>query len=239
MFFARAEPGYIRPRMYVTTRSSLQEEFGPPTPIDAAFPGGETINFAGAVFDPFVTVDWPYDGSKLYFAATNSFADFDLYEATWIVPSVDLNGDSSINVSDIDELIAKIVDGDYASELDLYQDGMLDEADVNGWLSLAAQSHGYVAPFVAGDANLDGSVDSQDLNALGLNWNQATTTWSGGDFDADGLVDAADLNLLALNWQHTLAQATPVPEPAGFASLLLALAVITCCSLRQAHPKQS
>ena len=49
MFFARAELGYIRPQTYVTNRSSLNEEFGTPTRIDAAFPGGERINFTGAV----------------------------------------------------------------------------------------------------------------------------------------------------------------------------------------------
>ena len=55
---------------------------------------------------------------------------------------------------------------------------------------------------IPGDANLDGRVDSADLNALALNWHRTDADqWSQGDFDGNGIVNSGDLNILALNWQ--------------------------------------
>ena len=55
-----------------------------------------------------------------------------------------------------------------------------------------------------GDANLDGTVDGADLNALGIHWSQdEIDSWMQGDFDGDEEVDNADLNILGLNWQQT------------------------------------
>ena len=70
---------------------------------------------------------------------------------------------------------------------------------------------------MAGDTNLDGTVDAADLNALALKWRNSVAGWSVGDFTADGLVNSADLNALALNWRQSIPAAASsnasVPEP--------------------------
>ena len=53
---------------------------------------------------------------------------------------------------------------------------------------------------LAGDANLDGVVNSKDLVVLAQNYNKAGTWWEQGDFNHDGVVDALDLQMLASNY---------------------------------------
>ncbi len=99
---------------------------------------------------------------------------------------------------------------------------------MNQWLSVAATENGFGAPYLGGDANLDGTVNAQDLNSLALNWQENVDPWSQGDFNTDGFVDASDLNALALNWQNsipTAVAAAAVPEPNSLT--ILCLGVIT------------
>ena len=82
----------------------------------------------------------------------------------------------------------------------------------------------YIAPVSPGDANGDGKVNSQDLNALGLNWQLEGKVWSEGDFNNDGKVNSSDLNLLALHWQDGVIEtrvSAIVPEPGAGALLLM------------------
>lgn len=68
---------------------------------------------------------------------------------------------------------------------------------------------------VAGDANLDGRVDDDDLSVLLARWTGARGaggTWGMGDFDGNGAVSDADLSLLLANWTGV---AGVVPEPAA------------------------
>ena len=55
---------------------------------------------------------------------------------------------------------------------------------------------------LAGDANLDGLVNSADFTILSANFNQPVTGWDQGDFNYDGLVNAADFTLLAANFNR-------------------------------------
>jgi hypothetical protein len=83
-----------------------------------------------------------------------------------------------------------------------------------------------------GDANLNGSVEFQDLVALAQNYNLGGKSWVSGDFTGDGTVEFADLVLLAqfyntpATFQSDWAFAQSIaPEPAslmvlGFAGLL-------------------
>jgi hypothetical protein len=80
---------------------------------------------------------------------------------------------------------------------------------------------------LAGDANLDGGVDFNDLVHLAQSYNTAVsgTTdswWFNGDFTYDGLVDFNDLVKLAQNY-NTALPADPVPgAPANFSADLAA-----------------
>jgi hypothetical protein len=77
-----------------------------------------------------------------------------------------------------------------------------------------------------GDANLDGTVDVNDLNVVGLSWRQELALWSAGDFNADGTVNGGDLNGIGLNWLDSIPSAASpesVPEPAAFILLLLGM----------------
>jgi hypothetical protein len=71
----------------------------------------------------------------------------------------------------------------------------------------------------AGDANLSGTVDSTDFNALVGGYGiTANANWTQGDFNYDSKVSTLDFNLLAGNFGQTVASPTLgsiVPEPAS------------------------
>ncbi len=85
---------------------------------------------------------------------------------------------------------------------------------------------------VLGDANLDGTVNALDFNAVATNFGSSTNReWSQGDFNYDGKTNTLDFMALATNFNQALpAPAAPlgllslgslVPEP-GTGALLLA-----------------
>jgi len=138
----------------------------------------------------------------------------------------DFNGDGVWDTTDIDLLGKEIIAGTNSSDFDITGDSAVNQDDLNQWLSDAATENGFGVPYLGGDANLDGTVDAQDLNSLALNWQQNVDPWSQGDFNTDGFVDASDLNALALNWQSSIpSAAAAVPEPNSLA--ILCLCVIT------------
>ncbi len=140
-------------------------------------------------------------------------------------PVCDFNGDAFCNGIDIDMLGKEIIAGTNNPDFDVNGDGVVNLADQDQWRADAADHNGFAAPYLPGDATLDGSVNALDLNALGRNWNQTPDPWSDGDFNADGSVNAQDLNLLALNWQDSIpAAAAAVPEPSTAVLLFLGLA---------------
>ena len=136
--------------------------------------------------------------------------------------SGDFNLDGILDTLDANLLVSGIVDGEYNATLDLSGDGIVNNADLNEWLAEAATANGFAAPYQLGDANLDGTVNASDLNALGQNWLGQPNTWQLGDFNADGVVNAGDLNEIGQNWLTEIpsgAAAQSVPEPT--AALLL------------------
>ena len=57
---------------------------------------------------------------------------------------------------------------------------------------------------------------------LALNWRTRAARWSNADFTMDGNVDSADLNAIAINWQEQNPSATAaVPEPMSCLLLIL------------------
>ena len=67
---------------------------------------------------------------------------------------------------------------------------------------------------LAGDANLDGTVDINDLSIVLANYDQTGMTWSQGDFTGTGTVDINDLTIVLANYNATLGVGlAAVPEP--------------------------
>ena len=79
-----------------------------------------------------------------------------------------------------------------------------------------------------GDANLDGTVNALDFNAVATNFGVGTSdVWTQGDFNYDGVVNTTDFMALATNFGATIGTApapvlgTLVPEPTSLAALAL------------------
>jgi hypothetical protein len=64
---------------------------------------------------------------------------------------------------------------------------------------------------LAGDANMDGTVNGLDFNAL-ANGFGTSAKWTSGDFDYSGSVDSSDFALLAENYGMTIGSAAAVPS---------------------------
>ena len=149
----------------------------------------------------------------------------------------DFNNDGSLDAMDIDALVAEIVAGTNGSDFDLSGDAAVNTADLDQWRTEAAALNGFADSYLLGDANLDGTANAIDLNAVGLNWLDSPNSWSGGDFTADGVTDAADLNVLGLNWLNAIAvgaDQNQVPEPSSF--LVFGIACLSL--LRFRHQQQ-
>ena len=152
----------------------------------------------------------------------------------------DFNSDALCNTVDIDlmfeagDLVAGLSVPPADPVFDLNADGVINTLDIDQWLESAATENDFGAPYLKGDANLDGIVDATDLNALGLSWQESEKVWSAGDFTGEGTANAADLNLLGINWRQSIpaaAAAKSVPEPSSI--FLLSVLAISGISLRR------
>ena len=143
--------------------------------------------------------------------------------------SGDFDNNGVLDVVDADALVGVIAAMTNDPDFDLTLDGTVDQADLSMWLADAATAHGFAAPYLAGDANLDGTVNVVDLNSLGVNWQSATGAWSAGDFNADNMVNVGDLNRLGVNWQQSIPLAaanSAVPEPSAITLVLLSIVLL-------------
>ena len=78
-----------------------------------------------------------------------------------------------------------------------------------------------------GDANLDGKVDVFDLAVLANNYGApGPKDWQDADFDLNDAVNVFDLAVLANNYGYGGGTGEPIPEPAGFAMLMLGTAAL-------------
>lgn len=150
--------------------------------------------------------------------------------------SCDFDGNDACDLDDIDALMNEVAAGSNDSAFDLNADASVDDLDRDAWLAEVGPRNGFAGSYLVGDADLNGTVGSGDLNALALTWQTDNDNWSNGNFTGGG-TNAADLNELALNWQDSvpLAGAAAVPEPTG---IVLALGfAVALLALRQQNPQ--
>ena len=99
-----------------------------------------------------------------------------------------------------------------------YADGSVDQG------TPAAANQVLVMYTLAGDANLDGTVNFADLLVVAQNFNHTLDThgnaidWADGDFNYDGQVNFADLLLIAQNFNKKLAAGQLDQLPGSFAA---------------------
>jgi hypothetical protein len=98
--------------------------------------------------------------------------------------------------------------------------GFAEATDVGSPSTFAGQSIDNTSVLVrytiVGDADLNRSVNVNDLGILASNWQLSSKRWSQGNFDysPDGLVNVNDLGMLASNWQTVLAAPSAPARPA-------------------------
>jgi hypothetical protein len=83
---------------------------------------------------------------------------------------------------------------------------------------------------LAGDVNLDRTVNITDFAVLAANFNQ-TSRWSLGDFNYSGTTEIGDFALLASSFNRSIPTSIPranVPEPAVTALLAMATVLRRC-----------
>ncbi len=131
-------------------------------------------------------------------------------------PACDANLDGVCDVIDLDLLGSVIFNRGYSTSMDMNDDGVLDLLDRDRWLAEVGIAEIGV-PFLPGDANLDGFIDTRDLNPVGFSWQQCSGIgWDWGDYDFDDCVTALDLNYVGVNWQHGHVANNAAPEPGGW-----------------------
>jgi hypothetical protein len=132
------------------------------------------------------------------------------------VAAGDFDASGTLNLVDIDRLVAEIASGDGNLGFDLTGDGQLDTDDLEQWRALAGAANLPSGnPYLPADANLDGFVDGQDFIAWNLSKFSPSAAWSAGDFNADGWTDGSDF-IIWNQHKFTSATAAAVPEPFGW-----------------------
>jgi len=170
---------------------------------------------------PLVLSSFALPANQILPTAEEAFAAvLDLGEFTAALAQGDFNYDQQFSLEDLDALTDGIVNGTSKAEYDTNGDASINIADVAAWLANAADVNlPDGSAYLPGDANLDGTVDTLDLDIWDANRLAMTSDWSRGDFNIDGIVNEADRAIWLLN-------SVMVPEPTGVSLLLLGCALL-------------
>lgn len=72
-------------------------------------------------------------------------------------------------------------------------------------------------PVVVADINSDKQIDTLDLNALAIRWQQTVAPWNAGDLNGDGAVDQQDMLLLLYHWRGISWNTSPAYQTGSIA----------------------
>lgn len=123
----------------------------------------------------------------------------------------DFDKDGNCELDDLSEMYAVLGQQDPRFNMD--ENPVINDADIRAWLGYASDRETLLLP---GDSDLDGDIDSVDLNRVGVNWlAEGDLRWPDGDFNGDGVVNASDLNDVGKNWLHGVPTRALVPEPSA------------------------
>ncbi len=155
------------------------------------------------------------NGNVMQFAAgsndpTHSLGILNNYKSQLILPpfqlsTCDFNFDQVCDIADLNALLAigpikaGVSSTDQTQVFDLDGDDVINNQDVDEWLSAAANDEGAADAYKRGDADLNGQIDFNDFLAWLLHFRQQTLLWNEGDFDGSGVVDFTDLIILVIN----------------------------------------
>lgn len=99
----------------------------------------------------------------------------------------DFNGDSRLDVQDVDALIVEMIAGTDGTAFDLTNDGQVDNADLDMLIVDVLQT-------VPGDVNLDGRVDRKDLAVMATHYGATgAPSWGNGNVNGDSRIDLSDV----------------------------------------------
>ena len=158
-------------------------------------------------------------------------------------PQCDLSRDDRCDVVDLQLLMSAgnlVVGVEVLSEFDmrrdLNDDMIIDQMDLDQWLLDAARVND-VARYYRGDANLDGSFNSNDLVQV-FQVGQfednvsANSVWATGDWNGDHEFTTSDFVVAFQDGGYDRIFMSAVPEPSGCCLLLVGATVLLRCRQR-------
>ena len=203
--------------------------------IQVALSGGYTPT-AGDVFVVLKADELIDDGYALTGAGGfNAYTISDAVLLSFQGMNPDFNQDNVLNCSDVDALVAAIVNTPTNLLYDVSGDGTVSASDLTTWLAAAgAVNLASGNSYLVGDANLDGVVDGQDFIRWNTNKFTSLASYCSGDFNADGVIDGQDFIRWNTNkFTSAAAAGTAVPEPSSMGLMLVMSALLFVASRSQ------
>jgi hypothetical protein len=179
----------------------------------ASFPVASSVLVAGENILAVEVHQSAADSSDLSFDLSligRAFSNIALVTLTVDSTSIagDFNGDASVNVADLDLLLAALQSGSTESLYDVTSDGEVTTADLDFVVTnLVRTTTGVGTTY--GDVDLDGDVDRRDAALVATQFGRTgPATWASGDWDISGSTDLADLARLQANFSQSAGSPT-------------------------------
>ncbi|MEM7313597.1 MAG: hypothetical protein AAF497_10650, partial [Planctomycetota bacterium] len=152
-----------------TSSQTLREiALGPDGDLFFSAFGGEIGVLQDVVTDPASIAD---NSSMIWYTSDtfSSFSGMDVAHGDVVMETDgDFDNDGDYDCDDVNSLVGEIVSGANNPDFDLDGDGSVTDTDLDAWLVEGGNAN-IGAPFLDGDANLDGVVDVTDFNIWNAN----------------------------------------------------------------------